>query len=92
MTVRKYGTPPLPEQCVDAEPPPTLVTKLNQRVLEPVALTGMAPGALGRDLSPSSIARQLNLAFDWGNPQPVRVAVPPHGTFLIGPYGWELVG
>ena len=85
-----YGEPPNPQDCKPVEAPPNLVLKLDQRVLTPVAETGMAPGALGRKLLNSAIARQLNLHYHWAVDGPIKVAVPGYGTFYIGPKGWRL--
>lgn len=86
-----YGYPPEVGECRTADPPESLITAVDQRVLKPVVDTGMAPGGLGRKVPVSGIARQLCSEFEWGSQGPVAVTVPRYGTFLIGPLGWALV-
>ena len=88
--MRSYGYPPAIEDCEDATVPASVLLKVDQRILTPVAGTGMAPGGLGRAVPATAVARQLCAAYKWGSEGPVRVAVTGYGTFLIGPRGWEL--
>ena len=85
-----YGFPPDLDECAEASPPPDLVTVVSQRVLTPVAGTGMAPAALNRKVPVSAVARQLYTIFDWGRGCPVCVEVDGYGMFRIGPDGWAL--
>ncbi len=88
--MRSYGYPPAIEDCVESSIPASVLLKVDQRILTPVAGTGMAPGGLGRKVPTSAVARQLCAAYAWGRDGPVSVEVKGYGTFLIGPRGWEL--
>lgn len=81
-----YGYPPDWSETTEAPVPETLKT---------VTVTGdFPPGAgpmidwLKKPYSDVAIARQLNIAYDFGRDKPVRVNVPGRGWFLLGPEGW----
>lgn len=85
--IRFYGSPPDWNECADVEPPEGLSVRADQRLITPVALTGMAR-AVGRPASEVAVARQLLLHFREN--LPVSVNVSGYGTFRLGEEGWCL--
>lgn len=81
-----YGYPPDERDCAPTPPPDNLLLVTSTRTVPPGAV-GMRDW-MRKPVSDEAIARQLNIAFEFGRDEPVAVKVPGRGTFLIGERGW----
>lgn len=86
MKSERYGKPPDKSECSDAGQPDFLKLKSDQMVILP-DIVGMHE-YLGKPVSVTAVARQLNRHFDFGRQGPVNVFVKGYGYFRIGPSGW----
>ena len=86
MKSERYGKPPNKSECSDAGQPDFLTLKTTHSLIPP-DMPGMMD-QLGKPVSVTAVARQLNRKFDFGRQGPVNVFVKGYGYFRIGPNGW----
>lgn len=85
---RKYGYPPAATECTPKPLPPSLTDTAGF-----FGQNGVGPGIVEQLMGISMLPRTaaLLITHHYGDKQPISVAVPEMGTFLIGPKGWEVV-